>query len=263
MDTTAMQSLYDLIRRQFEETPLEAHKHFLPPDPHSLMEQFRWLLACGLLICPEYRFTWPSLNWWKDEEFNAYLKKFGELQDMNAYRRWNLGQFLRMVEEVPGDTVECGVYKGASSWLICRANARQGGRIHHIFDSFEGLSEPLPLDGTHWKKNALASGEETLRENLQEFADACRVYKGWIPERFDEVKDRRFAFVHVDVDLYEPTRDSLEFFYPRLNKGAILVCDDYGFTNNPGANKAVDDFMRDKPEKVILPSAGGCWFSKQ
>lgn len=258
-----MNPLYDLIRGQFEETPLEAHKHFLPPEPQNLMEQFRWLLACGLLICPDYRFTWPNLSWWNDEEFNAYLKKFGELQGMNAYRRWNLGQFLRLAENVPGDTVECGAYTGASSWLICRANARRGGRAHHIFDSFEGLSEPLPLDGTHWKKNALAAGEEVLRDNLHEFADACRICKGWIPKRFAEVEQNRFAFVHVDMELYEPTRDRLEFFYLRISTGAILVCDDCGFINNPGTTKAVEDFMRGKPEKAILPSAGGCWFCKQ
>lgn len=256
-----MQSLYELIRRKFENTPLEAHKHFLPPNPQSLLEQFRWLLACGLLLCPDYRFTWPQLNWWKDEAFNAYLKKFGELQGMNTHRRWNLGQALRMAHDVPGDTAEAGGYTGASSWLICRANA--GQKEHHIFDSFEGLSEPSPLDGTHWKKNALAADEETLHENLQEFAGAYRVYKGWIPSRFADVGERRFAFVHVDVDLYQPTKDSLEFFYPRMNTGAILVCDDYGFGGNPGATKAVNDFMRDKPEKVILPAAGGCFFIKQ
>ena len=40
----------------------------------------------------------------------------------------------------------------------------------------------------------------------------CRDFtlmKGWIPTRFQEVADRHFAFVHIDVDLYEPTRDSL------------------------------------------------------
>ncbi|HBH79257.1 MAG TPA: hypothetical protein DDY39_05465, partial [Nitrospira sp.] len=67
-------------------------------------------------------------------------------------------------------------------------------------------------------------------------------YKGWIPDRFPEVKERRFAFVHIDVDLYQPIMDSLKFFFPRLLPGGIIVVDDYGYSIFPGAKKAVDEF---------------------
>ena len=82
--------------------------------------------------------------------------------------------------------------------------------------------------------------------------------KGWIPCRFGEIADRRFAFVHIDVDLYEPTRDALEFFYPRLNEGAVLVVDDYGFTSCPGATRAAEEVTGPLAEKMIaLPDGGG------
>ena len=83
-----------------------------------------------------------------------------------------------------------------------------------------------------------------------------------IPSRFDELKKNRFSFIHLDVDLYEPTRDSIEFFYPRINKGGILVCDDYMQTVCPGATKAIDEFLADKPEKMIALSGGGGFFIK-
>jgi O-methyltransferase len=63
--------------------------------------------------------------------------------------------------------------------------------------------------------------------------------------------------VHIDVDIYEPTRDSMAFFYPRLNDGGIIICDDYGFKSYPGATKAVDEFLRDKPEKMVALNDGG------
>jgi len=85
---------------------------------------------------------------------------------------------------------------------------------------------------------------------------------GWIPERFPAVADRRFAFVHIDVDLYEPTRDSLAFFYPRMSAGGIVVCDDYGFTSCPGATRAVDEYLADRPEKMIALSCGGGFLVK-
>jgi Macrocin-O-methyltransferase (TylF) len=67
--------------------------------------------------------------------------------------------------------------------------------------------------------------------------------------------DHRFALVHIDVDLYEPTRAALEFFHPRLSPGAVMICDDYGFASCPGARKAVDEYLADKADVAIeLPS---------
>jgi O-methyltransferase len=84
-------------------------------------------------------------------------------------------------------------------------------------------------------------------------------HRGWIPERFDEVKDLQFAFVHVDVDLHEPTRDSLVYFYERLVPGGILLCDDYGSAACPGAKQAFDELIADKPERSVihLPTGQG------
>ena len=84
------------------------------------------------------------------------------------------------------------------------------------------------------------------------------IYPGWIPNEFYRVSHLRFRLVHIDVDLHEPTRDALEFFYPRLALGGMIVCDDYGSTYCPGARKAMDDYMRDKPERIVdLPTMQG------
>ena len=220
----------------------------------------RWelLVAVGGRVLPRYRFKWPQMEWWDDEEFNAYLRRFGELPGFNTDRKWALAQLLRLTADVPGDTAECGVFLGASSWLICRSNRNSGpAKTHHGFDSFEGLSAPGPSDGGYWEAGNLTAGEQACRKNLAEFP-SVRLYKGWIPERFPEVADRSFSFVHLDVDLYEPTRASIEFFYPRLSRGGLLVCDDYGFTTCPGATRAIDEFLADKPEKMLaLPDGGG------
>jgi hypothetical protein len=217
-------------------------------------------IAANRLI-PDYRLTWYQLDWWHDRHFNAYLERFGERDGFNTHRRWTLSQLTRLVRDVAGDTAECGVYEGSSSWLICSAN-RGTNRVHHLFDSFEGLSEPETADGTHWRKGDLAVGEELVLKNLAEFGDAVVAHKGWIPERFKDVNGRSFAFVHVDVDLRQPTLDSLEFFYPRLSPGAVFLCDDFGCSTCPGATAAIDDFLSDKPESMIALDAGGGFFIK-
>jgi hypothetical protein len=165
-------------------------------------------------------------------------------------------ELIRLVDGVPGDTAECGVFKGAGSYLICAANAVSSGRDHHVFDSFAGLSEPADVDGSHWTAGNLAFGLAGVQDNLREF-ERVQYHAGWIPDRFGEVADRSFAFVHIDVDLAEPTGHSIEFFYPRMSSGGIILCDDYGFTTCPGATAAIDGFLADKPEKMVRLSGGG------
>ncbi len=126
-----------------------------------------------------------------------------------------------------------------------------------MFDSFEGISAPLIEDGNYWEKGNLACSESVIRENLKEF-DFVVYHKGCIPTKFQEVSDVKFCFVHLDVDLYQPTLDSLTFFYEKMIQGGIILCDDYGFTTCPGAKKAMDSFFSDKHEEVVsLPTRQG------
>jgi hypothetical protein len=174
-----------------------------------------------------------------------------------------LYQLMRLVASVPGDTAECGVYQGGCSYIMCRLNQLNTAhrRTHFMFDSFEGLSEPTAEDGKHFKKGGLACDLDVVKRNLAGFEDVS-FQKGWIPERFSQVEDRRFAFVHIDVDLHQPTRESIQFFYPRTSDNGIILCDDYGFTSCPGATKAIDEFLQDKPEKMLSLSCGGGFLIK-
>lgn len=226
---------------------------------------FNVITRIGKKLLPQYRFTFPELEWWRDSDFNAYLERFGELGGYNTHRKWLLKQLLRMVCHIEGDTVECGTFRGASSWLILQGNTNaRTKKIHHIFDSFEGLSDPGSNDGSHWNKGNLTVGMKELESNLLPFVNgnSYKLHKGWIPVRFHEVENKLFSFVHVDVDLYQPTFDSIQFFYHRLSEGGIFLCDDYGFDTCPGATKAVDEFLFDKNEKIIYLPDGGGFFIK-
>jgi O-methyltransferase len=101
-----------------------------------------------------------------------------------------------------------------------------------------------------------------VQRNLAEFP-SVQYHAGWIPDRFGEVADKSFCFVHVDVDLYQPTLDSLRFFYPRLVARGMLVCDDYGYVNCPGAKQACDEFVAAIPEPLIHLPTGQAVIVKQ
>ena len=234
--------------------PARFLRNALSRDPDRRLVALKFM-ADWLL--PDYRLTWSQIDWWQDPEFNAYLDSIGERKCFNAHRRFMVWQLTKLVQDIEGDTAECGVFQGHSSRLICK----RLNRTHHLFDSFEGLSEPGQLDGDYWRKGSLSTPEEPVKAALNGYD--FRVHKGWIPDRFNEVEDRRFAFVHIDVDIYQPTKDSIEFFYPRLNRGAVLLCDDYGQGTCPGATRAIDEFMTDKPEPMIALDAGGGFFIKR
>lgn len=240
---------------------------YLPWPAHSGHERVQYLAYAGRWLCPEYVFKWPQIDWFENPAISEFYTVFPhERQGFNMDRRWNVLQFLRLIEGLPGDTAECGVFEGATSWLILRHapdDPAGGRRRHHLFDSFEGCSQPGANDHpSHFHKGILACPEETVRTTLAPYAGQTRYYKGWIPSRFAAVADRSFAFVHIDVDLYDPTRDSIAFFYPRLERGAVLICDDYGCSTCPGATKAVDDFLADKPEKMLAFASGGGFMIK-
>jgi len=216
-------------------------------------------MAFHRLYAGRYPLYWPDLDWLDDRSFWEVMGDFAELESLNAQRRYFLRQAARYcVGRIGGNTAECGVFMGLGSLLICEAhrlNPRPGR--HYVFDSFEGLSAPTEADGAYWRAGDLAYSEDDVRRRLSTF-DFVEYKKGWIPDRFVDVSSASFCFVHIDVDLAEPTRKSLEFFFPRLEIGGWIVVDDYGFKTCPGATREVDDFVAGEPlaSTLALPAGG-------
>lgn len=205
----------------------------------------------------------PHVIWLTDKDFVAARDKVlqGGIEGIPNDRCYMLLETARHVRGVEGHFAECGVRYGKSSLFLMTGAGRDSKKCLHVFDSFEGLSDPGVRDvkssgDSEWSKGDLAVPEDIVRRNLAEFGDRVVLHKGWIPDRFNEVENERFSLVHVDVDLYEPTRDAVAFFYPRMTPGGILICDDYGFASCPGAKQAIDEFFANKPENVLALTSG-------
>ena len=169
-----------------------------------------------------------------------------------------------------GDIAECGCWHGHSTYMLALIAERSGASDFHVFDSFEGLSDygskdkgamaPKSRSAEQARQDFFAADESAVRANLSRFP-FISIYRGWIPERFGEIEDRRFKFVHIDVDLYQPYVDSIEFFYPRLLEGGVMVFDDCGSAGFPGARLAVEELeAKFKPQLFLqFPVGGGVW----
>ena len=96
---------------------------------------FSILTRLGKLYLPNYKFTWPEIDWFHDKELNKILEKFGEKNGFNAHRRLAIRELIRLTENINGDTAECGVYLGCGSYIILESNiASNLDKHHHIFD---------------------------------------------------------------------------------------------------------------------------------
>ncbi|MBA3695849.1 MAG: class I SAM-dependent methyltransferase [Methylotenera sp.] len=172
------------------------------------------------------------------------------------------------------DIAECGVWKGHSAWMIAKIFSQNNFKGHfHIFDSFEGgLSDKVAKDKNLVRdmtdgevkneKEIFSSRENQVAKVLSDFS-FVKLYSGWIPVRFPEISDKEFSFVHIDVDLYEPTLSSLAFFWPRLANGGFIVVDDYGSSQFPGATTATDEFLaKNKASFFYKVPMGACFIVK-
>jgi hypothetical protein len=165
-----------------------------------------------------------------------------------------LGELFLETTALEGAIVECGCFQGLSAHFLCSLEQRHrpafDGSGFLIFDSFAGLS--LPAEEDHIAEDAgnaealremcqpgaFAATLDQVQENLRAFPGIA-FHPGWIPDAFEGLPERDYRFVNIDVDLYEPTLETLEYFYPRLRPGGLMVSDDYSW---PGARHAIDTF---------------------
>ena len=152
------------------------------------------------------------------------------------------------VKHIQGDFVECGVFSGHSAKVL----AQECQSTLHLFDSWEGVSELQESDNNlyielNWKMDL-----QTAQSNLSEYNNLI-FYKGWFPERFNEIKDINISLLHIDCSLYQPTKDSLEAFWPQISSGGIAICNTHGGLST-GPEKAIREFFKDKLELIQYPT---------
>lgn len=152
----------------------------------------------------------------------------------------------------PGAIAEVGVFEGGSARMICES---KGEAPLHLFDTFSGLPDACEHDATvhRSKPNLYACSMESVQSYLEGFPNVF-FHKGVFPDSVAKVpEDEKFSFAHFDVDLYESTLGCLNYFYPRMHSGGVILSHDYSILN--GVRKAFSEFMSNKPEEVIeLPT---------
>jgi O-methyltransferase len=165
--------------------------------------------------------------------------------------------------DVPGDVAECGVFKGGTLASIA-LYLRDNRLAKHVFglDSFRGFDESVQKDialgGAADAEKRVGGFEATslagVRAKLAGLGllDAVTLIPGYFAETLQKLPERKFSFVHLDCDIYDSYRQTMEYFYHRMSSGGIILLDEYDDPPWPGCNLAVDEFLADKPEKPVV-----------
>ena len=233
------------------------------------MKKFFKRLLIKLLNSYGYTMVANNFHDWTKED-----TEFREIHDLQSKFCWNddsgpkirrmyqVRNILHSIKGISGHWAECGTFKGSTALLMAeyaqRYNLLEKNCHIHLFDSFDGLSKPSEKDmGTNMIEGDYLGTLEEVKSNLSEYS-IFKYYKGWIPDRFNDVEDKSFAFVHIDLDFYEPIKDSLDFFIPRMVSGGVILLDDYACFETPGAYKALEESINDNDIEISrLPYGHG------
>lgn len=142
-----------------------------------------------------------------------------------------LAPLLDRVRLVPGSFIEIGVFRGRTYRALLAA-AASGARRCYAVDSFRGMAEPGPEDGSSYPAGKFdVGGTAALRRAVEQdgHADWSCIIEGWVPAVFSDpqLSGILLAFAHVDLDHYQPTLDALRWLWPRMAHGGLIAVHDY------------------------------------
>jgi O-methyltransferase len=166
---------------------------------------------------------------------------------------------------IPGDFVECGVWKGGSSMLIARSllDFNDTSRSLYLYDTYTGMTEPGLEDVIAWNGRSVSEKWEEDRKGAKDNFSSWAVGKdevasnmnttgypqelityvaGDVCETLNDKVPECLALLRLDTDWYRSTVKELEVLYPKLISGGVLIVDDYGHFK--GARKAVDEYFK-------------------
>ena len=163
------------------------------------------------------------------------------MQDFS--RLAHICHYVLETQSIEGDIVEFGCFSGSTAKLMSFIS----NKTVHVYDSFEGL--PATEEN---KAGLMSVNVDSLINNFN--YDQIRlpiIHKGWFNQLDLSDIPEKISFAHLDGDLYESIIQPLHLIYDKIQPSGIILIDDYLHADWPGVEKAINEFLVDKPEKII------------
>jgi O-methyltransferase len=189
-----------------------------------------------------------------DRRRKLYKKLYEQFRDFTMVPEITFIKNLELCEQftsIEGDFVECGVWKGGMSAATAMVLGKE--RSFHLFDSFEGLPSAREIDGPaaiEWQQNVSSpvyydncTADESFAVKAMELANHKNytIHKGWFEQTLKSFEAFPISILRLDGDWYDSILICLEYLYPKVSEGGIVILDDY-YTWD-GCSRAVHDYL--------------------
>lgn len=192
--------------------------------------------------------------WKTDREFNEVFAITSAYSLVRTHRSYELWQLVAETAHTAGALLEVGVWRGGTGALIAkRAQSLGIPDPVYLCDTFEGVVKAGGLDSAY-KGGEHADTSVEVVEDLLKTLDVhnAQVLKGIFPdETAQKIPEGPIRFCHIDVDVYQSAKEVLEWVWPRLSSGGMVVFDDYGFRATSGVTRLVDE-ERGKDDNIVI-----------
>lgn len=200
----------------------------------------------------------PIANYAPWQHDHTFLKIFDTIRThtlVDKYRCFELWHLVSQSLKLNGALIEVGVWRGGTAALICKVVELSGQyRPIYLADTFEGVvkssdKDTYYIDGYH-SDTSIDIVSKLLRDEMG--LNNYKLLEGIFPEETSHlVDDDSFCFCHIDVDVYESAKDIVNWIWPRMVVGGIIVFDDYGFDGCDGVTIYVNEHLFTKDRLVI------------
>ncbi|ADB53873.1 TylF/MycF/NovP-related O-methyltransferase [Conexibacter woesei] len=197
--------------------------------------------------------------WQSDQEFQQVYGAVKRNTLVDVWRCHELWSLLAELREVPGAIIEVGVWRGGTGALMA-SRAKRLGITDSVYlcDTWTGVVKTSAVD-TYYRDGRHDDTSRPIVEQLvsRMALDNVRLLQGMFPEETaDQVTDGTFRLCHIDVDVYQSAKDVLEWAWPKLSPGGVVVFDDYGCPATPGVTKLVDE-QRMHDDRLVIHNLNG------
>jgi O-methyltransferase len=197
--------------------------------------------------------------WLGDEEFQRIYDVIRKHTLVDIYRCYELWDLIREVAKLKqGAVMEVGVWRGGTGALIARQCQLLGiAENIYLCDTFQGVVKAGKLDATYVGREHSDTTKQAVAELLQQLKLKAHLLQGIFPEETaSAVSDSVFRFCHIDVDVYQSAKDIVEWIWPRLILGGVVVFDDYGFHSCVGITRLVNE-EKTKVDRFVIHNLNG------
>ena len=208
-----------------------------------------------------------------EPSFNSIMETCKPFTMTSEERLYSFNKSVEYIvkNNIEGDIVECGVWKGGSSMcaMLSLVQLNAANRNFFLYDTFEGMSEPSEMDANLLgvdAKNLLSQSEKTTEDVMWCYApiddvknnisktqypsNLINYVKGKVEDTIPNTLPDKIAILRLDTDWYESTYHELVHLFPKLVTGGVIIIDDYGHWK--GAREAVDQYFKEQGVQILL-----------